>query len=73
MILILFFLHQVQNTYCGPEQESCVGNQTLKDESCLVACTGLYADIADDSHHQLNRQNTAALEQNMKNMMKGII
>ena len=39
-------------TFCGPEKERCVANQTLKDESCLVPCTGLYADIADDSTKQ---------------------
>ena len=50
-------------TYCGPEKESCVGNQTLADKSCLVPCTGLYADIADDSLKQ-----TQAFEQNL---MKG--
>ena len=32
--------------------ESCVENQTLRDKSCLVPCTGLYADIADDSLEQ---------------------
>ena len=39
-------------TSCGPEKESCVANQTLKDKRCLVPCTGLYADIADDSFEQ---------------------
>ena len=39
-------------TFCGPEQESCVLNQTLKDNSCLVSCDGFYADIADDSLQQ---------------------
>ena len=34
--------------FCGPEKESCVANQTLKDKSCLVPCTGLYADIEDN-------------------------
>ena len=58
----------MQNLFCGPEKESCVGNQTLKDKSCLVPCTGLYADIPDDSNYQLDRQNMANLEQNM---MKG--
>ena len=33
---------------CGPEKGSCVGNQTLKNQSCLVPCTGLYADISDN-------------------------
>ena len=46
---------------CGPEKESCVANQTLKDKSCLVPCSGLYADIADDSL----KQTTQAFEQNM--------
>ena len=44
--------------YCGPGEEDCVSNQTLKDESCLVSCSGLYADIADDSSFQQSRQNT---------------
>ena len=52
-------------TYCGPEKESCVGNQTLADKGCLVPCTGLYADIADDS---LKQTKQAAFEQNL---MKG--
>ena len=47
----IFYLQQAI-PFCGPEQEGCVGNQTLKDESCLVPCTGLYADIADDSRVQ---------------------
>ena len=51
-------------TYCGLEKESCVANQTFKDKSCLVPCTGLYADIADDSQ----KQTTQAFEENM---MKG--
>ena len=51
-------------TYCGPEKERCVANQTFKDKSCLVPCTGLYADIADDSQ----KQTTQAFEENM---MKG--
>ena len=38
--------------FCGPEKETCVANQTLKDEECLVSCEGLYADIADDSLKQ---------------------
>ena len=55
------FFEQV-TPYCGPGQEDCVSNQTLKDESCLVPCSGLYADIADDSR---NQQNLANLEQNV--------
>ena len=30
---------------CGPEKEVCVKKQSLKDKSCLVACSGLYADM----------------------------
>ena len=37
---------------CRLESETCVANQTLKDEKCLVPCDGLYADIADDSDNQ---------------------
>ena len=33
--------------------------QPLKDKSCLVPCTGLYADVAADY-----RQDTEALERN---------
>ena len=43
-----FLIMQV-SAICGPEKESCVANQTLKDKSCLVPCTGLYADIEDNS------------------------
>ena len=38
----------MNNPICGPEKEACVANQTLKDKSCLVPCTGLYADIQQD-------------------------
>ena len=40
--------------YCGPEHESCVAEQkkTPRDPTCLVPCTGLYADISDDSLEQ---------------------
>ena len=47
--------------FCGPKEESCVGNQTLKDKSCLIPCSGLYADIADDSL----KRTTHAIEQNV--------
>ena len=36
-------------TYCGPREEKCVANQTLRDKNCLIPCTGLFADIMDDS------------------------
>ena len=36
-------------TYCGPWEEKCVANQTLRDKNCLIPCTGLFADIMDDS------------------------
>ena len=39
-------------TFCGPWDEKCVANQTLKDKSCLIPCTGLYADITDYSVKQ---------------------
>ena len=35
--------------FCGPENEDCVKSQTLKDNRCLVPCSGLYADISDDT------------------------
>ena len=34
---------------CGPEKEGCIANKTLGDKGCLVPCTGLYADVTDDS------------------------
>ena len=43
--------------------ENCVLNQTLLDESCLVPCAGLYADIANDVDSL--QQATEALEQNV--------
>ena len=50
-------------TICSPRTEDCVANQTLKDESCLVPCSGLYADIADDIGSL--KQTTDTLEQNV--------
>ena len=44
--------------YCGPREEECVENQSLKDKNCSVPCTGLYADITDDSL----KQSTQAFE-----------
>ena len=49
--------------------EDCVSNQTLKDESCLVPCSGLHADIADDSRIQQSRQHMETLE---KHVLEGI-
>ena len=54
-------------TLCGPEKEGCVGNQTVKEKSCLVPCTGLYADIWDNSLNFKLKQNMQA------NMMAGRI
>ena len=34
---------------CGPQSEICVANQTIQDDTCLVPCSGLYADVWDDS------------------------
>ena len=34
---------------CGPDMESCVAEQKLRDESCLVPCAGLYADITEEN------------------------
>ena len=55
--------------YCGPGEADCVSNQTLKDESCLVPCSGLHADIADDSRIRKSRHRTETLE---KNVLEGI-
>ena len=35
-------------SFCSPEKENCVKRQPLRDNNCLVPCTGLYADVADD-------------------------
>ena len=43
--------------------ESCVRNQTFKDESCLVSCAGIHADIANDIDSL--KLTTQALEQNV--------
>ena len=43
--------------FCGIEKEDCVAGQILKDESCLVPCTGLYADIADTSQTTMKGNN----------------
>ena len=40
-----------QVPFCGQEKEGCVGKQT-KGEKCLVPCSGLYADVSDDSLEQ---------------------
>ena len=40
---------QKASNFCGPEHEDSVAKQTLKDDSCLVACDGLYADISDEN------------------------
>ena len=64
---VSFFFFKQATPYCGPGKEDCVSNQTLKDESCLVPCSGLYADIADDSR---NQQNLADLEQNV---LEGVV
>ena len=48
-------------TYCGPDKEDCVNNQTLKDKNCLVPCTGLHADISEKE----------SLRKNSEEMTKG--
>ena len=48
---------------CSPEKESCLTNQTLKDESCLVPCSGLYTDIKDDIESL--KQTMHGLQQNV--------
>ena len=40
---------QHASVFCGPESERCVARQVLKDDSCLVPCAGLYADVSDNS------------------------
>ena len=53
---------------CGPEMEDCVRNHTFKDETCLVPCAGLYADIADDIESLKKKTQTLEL-----NVIKGNI
>ena len=45
---ILIYTLQDFNS-CGPNKETCVANQTIEHNRCLVPCTGLYADTYDDS------------------------
>ena len=45
--------------FCGPKHESHISSQTLNDESCMVACNGLYVDITDN----FLLQKTVALQQ----------
>ena len=33
---------------CGPDKDSCIAEQSLHDRSCLVPCTGIYADITEE-------------------------
>ena len=61
------------NTYCGPDKGDCIANQTLDDTSCLAPCTGLYADVADDTLYQLKLQTMEDLVKSLEeNMIKGI-
>ena len=56
-------------TFCGLTKEDCVTNQTLRCKSCWVPCTGLYADVADDS----SKQATQALELNVQAFKKDVV
>ena len=47
---------------CGPEKEGCVAEQPLRDQSCLVPCAGLYADITEESFFQQLRQKERRVE-----------
>ena len=55
---VIFYLYRsthfsfLQQAFCGPEEETCVARQTLKDNTCLVPCTGLYADVYDKAQDQ---------------------
>ena len=46
------------SAYCGPLEEECVSNQTLKSDSCLIPCIGLYADVRDTNSVQDNVEST---------------
>merc|ERR1712192_23824 len=60
-------------TFCGPEKDSCVGNQTLKDKSCLVPCTGLYADIEDNSlKHTMQANMMAGFHMLTQELIQGV-
>ena len=45
-------LVQQDVTFCGPEKETCVANQTRKSDECLIPCDGLYASVVDGSLRQ---------------------
>ena len=53
MLLILRFTFIQQDfTFCDLAKETCVANQTLKGDKCLVPCEGVYASIVDNSLKQ---------------------
>ena len=48
---------------CGPDKERCVAEQPLRDNACLVACSGFYADITEESFlQQLRKERNAGHE-----------
>ena len=55
---------------CGPEKERCVAEQPLRDESCLVPCSGLYAEISEESFMQQLRKerNASTVQEDNKNV-----
>ena len=44
------------HNFCGPESETCVEKQKVKNGECLVPCTGLYSDTSDDFLEQKTMQ-----------------
>ena len=48
----LIVMYTQAHKLCGPESQTCVTEQKVNDDACWVPCTGLYADISDDSLEQ---------------------
>ena len=44
---------------CGPGKEACVARQVLRDPSCLIPCSGLYADITEENFLLQLRRNAS--------------
>ena len=56
-------------TICSPKEESCVKTQPLSDKSCLVPCTGLYADVSEELFlQQLRRKFSNSTEKESEDL-----
>ena len=52
---------------CGLEKDTCVAEQAKKDKSCLVPCTGIYADVTEELFLQQLRRQKNSNSTHMKN------